>query len=523
MALLYRAIWTDEQDELIDTGSAVFGEWLARKGIETEVPSQGTAAVDGCEVTVARAHEDGVGALRISLNEERAVRGGSERWTTTAHWMTDGTQGWVWVDLEWVSDDAYARHPDVVAPNLIGMLFDADGAAPDRRLGHRPSRVGSGDVDALVDWLFDAERPAPVVVFSVDPKVGPDGYADRVRETARRLAGCVDVRMLTATSEDAFVAATHGHSLSVFDGAVRVYLPGIDREDPQPWRHRYVQAHLLSERPHTAAGRISQLVLPRVVAQRPPMLYRTHIKRLLDESVGVDTDWQGLAEDLDATLSEVQAEVERLREEKDLALMEAVDSEREAADAMQRLDALRAQVRTLGEAPEAIEQLAMEEATARSCAEAVEIAGQLEHLALHPEAARDIDRMDQSPDAELWGQRLLNHLRSLDAYAADKGPGYQTWCETSGHPRVISPKFISMTESESVCTRPNLRRHRLLPVDQRVDASGQIEMFAHIKSVQGGGMQIPRIYFHDDTKGVTEKVHIGFIGPHDLMPNLQTN
>jgi hypothetical protein len=44
-------------------------------------------------------------------------------------------------------------------------------------------------------------------------------------------------------------------------------------------------------------------------------------------------------------------------------------------------------------------------------------------------------------------------------------------------------------------------------------------MLAHIKSIQGGGMQIPRIYFHDDTKGKTGKVHIGFIGPHDLVPN----
>ena len=48
-------------------------------------------------------------------------------------------------------------------------------------------------------------------------------------------------------------------------------------------------------------------------------------------------------------------------------------------------------------------------------------------------------------------------------------------------------------------------------------------MEAHLKPVQGGGMQIPRIYFYDDTKGRTGKVHVGFIGPHDRMPNLSSD
>lgn len=48
-------------------------------------------------------------------------------------------------------------------------------------------------------------------------------------------------------------------------------------------------------------------------------------------------------------------------------------------------------------------------------------------------------------------------------------------------------------------------------------------MFAHLKVSEGGGQNIPRIYFHDDTKGVTGKVHIGFFGPHRFVPNKSTN
>ena len=70
---------------------------------------------------------------------------------------------------------------------------------------------------------------------------------------------------------------------------------------------------------------------------------------------------------------------------------------------------------------------------------------------------------------------------------------------------------------------PDLCKHRTLPIDRAVDESGYVEMQAHLKPVQGGGMQIPRIYFHDDTKGRTGKVHVGFIGPHDRMPNQSRN
>ena len=43
------------------------------------------------------------------------------------------------------------------------------------------------------------------------------------------------------------------------------------------------------------------------------------------------------------------------------------------------------------------------------------------------------------------------------------------------------------------------------------------------KIVEGGGPLIPRLYFHDDTKGATGKIHVGFIGPHRYVENASTN
>ncbi len=48
-------------------------------------------------------------------------------------------------------------------------------------------------------------------------------------------------------------------------------------------------------------------------------------------------------------------------------------------------------------------------------------------------------------------------------------------------------------------------------------------MEAHCKIAEGGGRLSPRVYFHDDTKGATGLVHVGFIGPHRYVRNASTN
>ena len=80
-----------------------------------------------------------------------------------------------------------------------------------------------------------------------------------------------------------------------------------------------------------------------------------------------------------------------------------------------------------------------------------------------------------------------------------------------------------MRESEQVETNERLRKQRVLPVATEVDASGRVLMWPHLKIAEGGGPLAPRVYFHDDTRGSTGKVHIGFVGPHRYMENTKTN
>ena len=82
-----------------------------------------------------------------------------------------------------------------------------------------------------------------------------------------------------------------------------------------------------------------------------------------------------------------------------------------------------------------------------------------------------------------------------------------------------------MTESGYVKDNPDRSRERTLPVDTAVHRSGQTPMLAHIAIASE--RPAPRMYFHDATTGeddgVTGKIHIGFLGPHEHMQNLMTN
>ncbi|NLG22719.1 MAG: hypothetical protein GX555_14965, partial [Actinomycetales bacterium] len=68
-----------------------------------------------------------------------------------------------------------------------------------------------------------------------------------------------------------------------------------------------------------------------------------------------------------------------------------------------------------------------------------------------------------------------------------------------------------------------LAEQRRFPVDTQVDPAGTTIMWSHLKIAEGGGRLAPRIYFHDDTRGVTGRVHIGFVGPHHYTENTKTN
>ena len=534
MSRQYRAIWRDSHEDLIAKGRSACQDWLHDKGFGLPLPEVGVEKSGPYEVSVDRVIDEAdsdVEALRVRLVEIRDPSGYEEQWTTTALWMTDGGNGWIWIDLEWISEDVSLRR-HIYAPGLVRRLLATrqPSLIPDN-LGPDPTKVNTEeDIDALFERLYQETRTVPLVLYSYDDQLSINEYEQRATLVARRLAGCADVWMLTETTQNRFHELFDLVNLSVFGGAVRIYLPSLDRYDPQPWKHRYIHRRFLSSDPRIASNRIVEPILRRMIAQKPPSIY---IDRIRDLLIARNRDWEELAMELDTENKKLEADNERLLDEiadiddqRDWAIEEAKESERDAYKLLRRLDRLRAQLRVLDTNPDAVEQQVAEDSPPSSCREAIERANELSHVIVHAEAPQEIERLDQDEDSELWGQRMYRQLLALEAYAVAKSKGFdgnlKTWCDTSGHDRAIPSKFVALSESESVRNSSWFKTTRTFPIDHAISPNGQIVMYAHLKVVQGGGMHIPRIYLHDDTMR-SGLIHVGFIGPHDLVPNLSRN
>ncbi len=121
------------------------------------------------------------------------------------------------------------------------------------------------------------------------------------------------------------------------------------------------------------------------------------------------------------------------------------------------------------------------------------------------------------PVLSLATQALAAVERSRSTAARRYGP-------VTAHPASAlawpaTTKKLAMSESETVMNNDKFAAARVFEIDPLVEPTGRITMQSHLKISEGGGNLAPRVYFHDDTGGKTGKVHVGFVGPHHLVPN----
>ncbi|WP_419946193.1 hypothetical protein [Candidatus Poriferisodalis sp.] len=126
-----------------------------------------------------------------------------------------------------------------------------------------------------------------------------------------------------------------------------------------------------------------------------------------------------------------------------------------------------------------------------------------------------VARLDKSGRRQGRGHAVMEALRALHAYALDgtRDGDFKHWCERGGSGGVCySANRVAMSESVGVQRSERMTHARRFQVDPALDVSGRREMAAHVKLDQGE--TAPRLYFLDDTRGKTGKIHIGYIGPH---------
>ncbi len=520
MSIEYRAIWQDDSADLAAFARGQFLDWVQQKHAVSALPEPASSlecsGAKGVQVQIKV--EEGAGdacwILRMVLHEEQK-RG--DRYTTTLTAFGEHAEQWLWADLERVAQDSF-RRVEIRAPRLVRSLLES-GTDPRRGpilLGSKVRAYREDEVPALVDLLEDDERDVPIVLFTFDPSVEVAVWNKRLQDAARTLAGLGVVALLPPDAEKAFSRAV-GQDMAVWGGALRIYLPGIDLRDPAPYRHRYLRARQVTGQSHRAGVVVGRMLSKYMNARRPPILY-PQLRPLLDGRSSEDFD--ELLDHADDEIRSLRAEILDLEEQ---MLSYASDLE-EAHSLNNRLsENLRHII-----ASENDIQVSDVPVEVEDCGQAADLCGKhLSLVALPAEACRDLDDLDSATESRAWGQAAWRGFRALDAYASEApefAGGFREWCQQTANPWKWNPssKKLAMSESETVMQHPRFMEARRFKVSESVDPQGSVIMQSHLKVAEGGGDLAPRIYFHDDTKGETGKVHIGFFGPHFHVPNTKS-
>ncbi|MBF4163203.1 hypothetical protein ISG29_16030 [Nocardioides sp. CBS4Y-1] len=437
-------------------------------------------------------------------------------WATVIRVVGDGTSTHTWVENRVESDDPSLR-VQVGRPRLVDQMLDLPGSPilGGSRLVTTVMSLAPDEVPALVGLLESSSRTLPVVVCSEPAEDAAGRWALWPDRIARRVGGIA----LVVTLPTASVAALSDllGSLAVWGGAVRTYLPGgLDANEG--WRHRYVPGYLMTTREDAMIDRIVFRVAQLSTRRRVTDVFAPFTSTTVAPSDSVG----GISED----------EAEERRLELELAREEHDNLQRELGAAVGHLGRLKRALSAenkLGLFWETLSDLGNDIPDQVDDVEDAILSAETylsDQLAIHADAPRELTGILTAPQAVSWGNTTWRGFRALAAFVDARRDGFAgnfyDWCK-SGPPLgwPATPKKLSMTESETVRSG-GLAGARMLPVDRNVSSSGRVEMLAHLKISEGGGNLAPRVYFYDDTAGTTVKVHVGFVGPHYLMPNTRS-
>lgn len=529
MSLVYRGMWRVSEADLHSLGQETFNNWVHHKydldhhqSINSPLSAYRSRdhRLVKLRMTSADTGETENGrATRRSLEED--VSG--EFWKTTLTMISTPDEQWVWVDTDNVSSNLTAPMPPIVAPRFVNSLISAESEIGGFSLSTRAFRIS--EIPEVVAAILDESREIPIAVFT--PESGDkETWVRRAEAAAKQLAGLTLVWMLPPESVQPFCDQI-GEELAVWGGGVRTYLP-VRTGRLEPNRHRYIPAARLRERDIRFAARVIGNQLEGTTRRRrPPQAYRSGLSDLLQQSDRGGGDLsaaEDLLEELTAMLEDRDSRIADLEDEVYSVRSDFEEVQRRELAVVQRASYLES-LRPLTPEEHADSNQIAYPADASSIHAAIANARTYcTSLVLPLTAEFDIDDMEATCPDTSFANAIWRALVSLDQYAKSEFEGdFRAWAIRSGNPYTISPGRIAMSESETTSGGGAARRAREFYIDPAVGEGQKVFMPAHLKPVNGYGDFVPRIYFHDDVRGKTGKVHIGAIGPHRRFPNSKTN
>ncbi|MEW1547973.1 hypothetical protein [Streptomyces tsukubensis] len=491
-------------------------------------------------------------AIRLQLREDRT----QATWRTTITAVAfEDLSALLTVGLEVFPNSSMLLTPG--KPRLVRDLVEAlgptDGPA---KLTLKPQSVDAEGIGALIDVLCDPTRRMPVIV-AAQPRRPSALWSDRLGKAMRQSAGSATLYELTDTEADDTFRAAIGEYHRVAPGAVRTFLSEVDPAWPKDAsRHRFLTVARMSDPrdkvwlgiARTVQRLSTETPLPEALrtlafpddegrrhrAERQAALTSARPSEELAELRKDAEELRTLLAQADAELeesirtAELSARTASSLEEQLHTAVERADGDMEALRALDDVERARAEAhilrRRLREQGRYDDTVVIEQppGVPDSFEELWERLDSFEGLRVTADKSSALE-LDEAERARVWAAKAWNALRALDSYAHAAGDGFNggfyQHCTSDRSGAVTWPlKQLALVESDTTMNRWG--DERIFPVPVEVDPSGRTEMQAHLK-LDSKGSTSPRIYFLDDTKGVTGKVIVGYTGPH--LTNTKTN
>ncbi len=453
-------------------------------------------------------------------------------WTTVVRVLAGDKEAHVWIENQVESERLVGVRLSVGRPRIVDDLLNMSPKAQlgASRLQVDPVSIPAEGVPLLIEQLQSEHRTLPIIVVSQPDSEDNGSWQSRAQRIARRVSGIAVVITLDRNASEKF--SREFGQLATWDGSIRVYVP-VPVIEGEGYRHRYTLRTLLED-PLTGASQLDRIVFKVCsisARRRPDPVFDRFLS--MDANTTVDlSDYMSL-DDAEVILKDLQSKLDAAHNELSSAIEDQEQLSQELNLKTNHLNRLHQALKernifdlfyeTQHDLGSGIPDDADNVETAILLA--MDYLG--DWLVLHADAPRDLDGINTAPQSTAWGNTAWRGFRALAAFATARGEGFAgsfyDWCKSDppmGWP--TSPKKLAMTESNTVQNNPALSGKRILPVSRDVDPTERILMLSHLKIAEGGGNLAPRIYFYDDTSGSTGKVHVGFVGPHVLMPNTRS-
>lgn len=515
MAHVFRAIWTNHLQDIQGISENCFRNWLLARGTPVDFKENRLISAGEREVSYVTINKKGVVGTQFRMVEENASGG---TWKTTLNAFAIEDRNIFWVDVDAEVEKVWQRA--IAAPRLVRSLLLAGG---EPILGSDTLEVQPREIDddnsvaELLKGISNPDRRVPYLVIGAPSGKNRSLVMQIATKTTEILAGVAQVFFV---NKDFIEKVNIGlaNNLHIQQKSAQLLMPQVNQA-PEELRN--------SERFEIETSAGTQEPIGILVARRigisslwtatPPEWHK--VKSDLDEKrKRLDRPSTNLAK-----VSKSDKQVDLISEDLGRLAAQIEDLQNQLLDAQTLAQewyeyATGLEEKAVGVLVSNRSNVGVAKSTI--AATVSEVRRFSKFVVIPNEALQEIDQLDTLIASEVWAGDIIRLFASFEAYGMAKSfgefrGGYFQWAKKKGD---YPSTKIAMTESESTRRSSELRDSRTFPIDTAVKESGQIEMFAHAKIQAKGSSQIPRVFFHDDTNGKTGKIHVGFIGPHSVVP-----